>query len=426
SAGGASNRLDEFCGYAVDGYGTGKGEEEYGEADGSEGQAPSLKGACPPRQSVGVEMKLEGNQNVNRDLVVFVGSLKTGGAERAILNMVKRFPHDLHVRCRILLLCKDCTHELQNQISIPVESLGASGSISAYFALRKWLKRNRITCMQAHLVQCIIIGGLAAWNHSIKFIPIIHSFGTWKQQPTLRGRLRILLEKLVCRKRADRIIYVSNRVRQMHEEHYGYPKQKGEVIANILDDSEVVLANPGAGKCLRLISVGRVEKVKGFDWVLKSKSIRSLLNQGLEWTIVGDGSHLAAIKGLAQGLSGVHFTGRRTDVHELLKSHDVFFMPSLSEGLSVALLEACRSGLPLLATRVGSNDEVVEDGRNGRLIEPMDETALVDILKELFDKALLQRYANASRELFLERYNPEQLMERMTSILRCHANKGCI
>jgi len=49
--------LDEICGYAVDGYGTGKGEEEYGEADGSEGQAPSLKGACPPSECPKMRVK---------------------------------------------------------------------------------------------------------------------------------------------------------------------------------------------------------------------------------------------------------------------------------------------------------------------------------------------------------------------------------
>ena len=68
----------------------------------------------------------------------------------------------------------------------------------------------------------------------------------------------------------------------------------------------------------------------------------------------------------------VHFLGQRQDVPDLLNAMDIFVLPSYSEGVSLALLEAMAAGLPVIATAVGGLPEVVTDGDNGLLIPPRD------------------------------------------------------
>jgi glycosyltransferase involved in cell wall biosynthesis len=86
--------------------------------------------------------------------------------------------------------------------------------------------------------------------------------------------------------------------------------------------------------------------------------------------------------------SGVRFLGNRTDLPRLLGALDVFALPSLNEGISNTILEAMASALPVVATRVGGNPELIDDGNTGTLVPPGEAAAL---------QAALRRY-HASRE----------------------------
>jgi glycosyltransferase involved in cell wall biosynthesis len=99
--------------------------------------------------------------------------------------------------------------------------------------------------------------------------------------------------------------------------------------------------------------------------------------------VVGDGPLRAALETQAEqaGISdAVRFMGDRHDVPRLLTGMDVFALSSASEGYSIALLEACAAGLPIVATDVGGNREIVRDGVNGRLVPAADVAALATAL----------------------------------------------
>ena len=76
----------------------------------------------------------------------------------------------------------------------------------------------------------------------------------------------------------------------------------------------------------------------------------------------------------------VHFLGLRQDIPRILALLDVFVLPSLSEGLSMAILESMMAGKPVIATRVGGNPEIVLDGETGFLVPPKDSHALAESL----------------------------------------------
>lgn len=95
----------------------------------------------------------------------------------------------------------------------------------------------------------------------------------------------------------------------------------------------------------------------------------------------------------------VQLASQRSDVSDLLPAFDIFAMPSLTEGLSIALLEACATGLAIVATRVGGNPEIIDEGRTGLLVPSEDGPALHDALVQLLETpALRERMGSAAAQ----------------------------
>lgn len=347
----------------------------------------------------------------HRDQVVFIGSLRMGGGESAVRGMLLALPDELRARVQVVLLRDPDAPAHARELGLPVTDLGASGVIDATWRLRRWLRGRGVRRVHAHLVQCIVAAGLALLGRPEQLVVFIHAFGTWKQDPRPRDRLRIALESWTVR-RAEAIVYVAQRIRREHEDRLAYPIGLGRVIPNLVP-GEGPLAVARDSRVLSLVSVGRVEPVKGYDWVLDLPMASELL-RGNRWTLLGDGSSRAALREKVARLGlPVTLPGSSSQVAKELVRHDVFFMPSHSEGLSVALLEACRAGLPLLATDVGSNGEVVENGVNGFLIPVGDGPALAAALEQLRDPRLRALMGRESRRLFAERYSPQVLLPQL-------------
>jgi glycosyltransferase involved in cell wall biosynthesis len=117
--------------------------------------------------------------------------------------------------------------------------------------------------------------------------------------------------------------------------------------------------------------------------------------------LLGDGPLRAQLEALAAQLGvahGMRFLGERNDVRTLLPGLDAFVMPSLTEGHSIALLEAMAAGSTVLATRVGGNPEIVDDGDSGLLFMPGDQAQLAAAMRRLIDdRPLAARLSVAAR-----------------------------
>jgi glycosyltransferase involved in cell wall biosynthesis len=151
----------------------------------------------------------------------------------------------------------------------------------------------------------------------------------------------------------------------------------------------------------RVISVGRLSPVKDYPTLLQAARRVVACLPDFRLDIVGDGPSRASLGALRTELgleSCVRFLGERHDVAELLASADAFALASTSEGLSISLLEALAAGLPIVATRVGGNPEIVEDGVTGVLVSPGDVDAVATALVSLLsDAGRLTSMARAAR-----------------------------
>lgn len=158
-----------------------------------------------------------------------------------------------------------------------------------------------------------------------------------------------------------------------------------------------------------ILYVGRLDLVKGVNYLLQAaKEILATYNN-IKFLIVGDGSLRPEYERLAQPLSSnIIFTGWRKDIPQLMKMANIFVLPSLSEGAPNVIMEASASGLPVIATNVGEISQLVADGETGILVKPKDANALVKVIERLIDNPLLaKKMGEAGRRRMEQNYSWE-------------------
>jgi glycosyltransferase involved in cell wall biosynthesis len=171
----------------------------------------------------------------------------------------------------------------------------------------------------------------------------------------------------------------------------------------------------------RLLSVGRIVHQKGLD--LAMHALGGLKDLNWEWRIVGDGPHMQVLQSLAEELGiadRVFFLGwqSRGQVIEKYKQSNVFLFPSRHEGMPNAILEAMASGLPVVATCIAGNEELVTDGKTGHLVPAEDVESLQAALKKILnDSALRQQMGEASRRRVEENYSWESTAQQYALLL---------
>jgi glycogen synthase len=177
---------------------------------------------------------------------------------------------------------------------------------------------------------------------------------------------------------------------------------------------------------LTLLSIGRISANKGFEVLVQAlRAIRDRLPEGWRWIHVGEGTGRPALERLAacSGVGGnARFTGfaDESTKHNLLASCDVFVHPALYEGSSIVSIEALAHSRPIVATRAGGIPDKVVDGRNGRLVEPGDATALARAVAEVAMMPAQERAAWGaySRRLCEEKFLCDRIASGLVGVYR--------
>ncbi|MCI0685072.1 MAG: glycosyltransferase [Gemmataceae bacterium] len=181
----------------------------------------------------------------------------------------------------------------------------------------------------------------------------------------------------------DRFVCVSHdSARQMIAQ--GVPARRVRVLCNGIDLARFRGHGPKPGG--PIVTVARLSPEKDIANLLRAMALVSRDDTDARLEIAGDGPVREDLLSLAAELGlgpRVKFLGETNDVPALLARASLFVLPSQAEGISLTLLEAMASGLPVVATRVGGNPEVVNDGRTGWLVPPRDPEALADAIGRL-------------------------------------------
>ena len=133
-------------------------------------------------------------------------------------------------------------------------------------------------------------------------------------------------------------------------------------------------------------TAARLTAVKAQDDFIRAAQLMLARHPNFRFVLVGEGPEERTLKALARqmGIEGhIVFAGGRRDVHDLIAAMDVFVLPSLAEGMPMALLEAMALGTPVVATAVGGVPELIAHQSNGMLVPARDPGALADACVEL-------------------------------------------
>lgn len=209
---------------------------------------------------------------------------------------------------------------------------------------------------------------------------------------------------------ADRIICIHNGV---DLERLQIVADKGREIKKTL---EIEIYETVVG------TVGRLSSVKAQDRLLRAAQQLILAGCKVKVLLVGEGSMEQSLKELTKHLAldrVVVFTGHQERVVDYLSAMDVFVLPSLSEGIPMALLEALAIERPVVATRVGGIPEVIEHGVNGLLVDPGDTSLLAHAIRELIeDRSKAIGFGKAGRARIEQEFSANLMADRMMDMYR--------
>jgi glycosyltransferase involved in cell wall biosynthesis len=224
----------------------------------------------------------------------------------------------------------------------------------------------------------------------------------------------------------DRYLAVSREIAAELTGKLGWPAEKVEVVYNAVDTERAVVEAPpglreqlGGGETRPLVlTPARLNPQKGHRVLLEAiVEVPEAL-----FLLAGDGPERASLEAEAERLGvadRVRFLGRREDVPQLLAACDVFALPSLYEGSSLAVLEAMAARIPVVSSAIGGTEELIEDGRDGLLVPPGDAEALaVALRRALGDEELRKSLAARARERVDADLTREQMASRVTAAYR--------
>jgi glycosyltransferase involved in cell wall biosynthesis len=274
------------------------------------------------------------------------------------------------------------------------------------------LARLKPALLHVHGYKATTLAGAVARLQGMPVMGTVHSEAA--SAPEVARHLR--LEALILR-RLTRIAAVSSGV-ATDVVRRGIAAARVEVVHNGITDPGTPA--PRTGPIETIVIVGRLVEPKNTHVALRA--LAGLARQGLRpaMVVAGDGPERASLEGLVQSLElagQVRFTGFVDDVAPLLAGNAIFVMPSRSEGIPIALLEAMAHGLPIVASRVGGIPEVVHDGRDALLVPPDDASALEAALAGLLtDQPEARALGAAARARYEADFRVDAMRDRYADL----------
>jgi glycosyltransferase involved in cell wall biosynthesis len=355
-----------------------------------------------------------------------------GGAEEMALNLVRHLPDrfEPHVCC---IHSAGPIGEEIRRAGVPFTVLGLEPGIRRpwdVLGIRAHLRTAAPQIVHTFLLTASLYGRPAAM---LAGVPVI--VGTEVNVYERKRRHHIAAERWLMRG-TDHVVASAESVRDFYIEQVGADPGKVSVIYNAVDWTalETQTTRQAQRTSLQIpldvplaCIIARLTEQKGHR-VLFDAVARAPLGS-LHLLVVGDGElrddleQRAAALGIA---SRVHFVGARRDLGALLLASDLFVMPSLWEGLPLAMVLALGAGMPVVATRVAGIPEVVRDAETGLLVRAGDVDALAEALARLLhDEALRGRLGRAAQAFVRPRFGTEGYVSAMTGLYdRLLAAKG--
>jgi len=362
-------------------------------------------------------------------LAYVVNSLDPGGTEKLVVDMSVAFAADFSVH----VFCLDepglWARELRER-GIPVYGLWRQPGLDLRLPVKLARLFRRLEVRIVHAHQCTA-WFYAALSRLIYRPPALLLEEHGRFFPEVDRPLRRVVNRWLIRRLTQRFVAVSEDIRERLGRYEGLDRARIEVIYNGVSTEPNTCASArnalrgelGFGAADFVVgTVGRFDPIKNLPMLVKSLAAARAKDARVGGLFVGDGAEWTRVRSLVEslGLAGrVRLTGFRDDSRVLVQCMDLFVLSSLSEGTSMALLEAIAAGVPVAVTAVGGNPEIVIGGETGWVVPSGDVDSLTGaILEASGDAARRGRLAGAGKQRFEERFTFERMIARYRELYR--------
>jgi len=298
--------------------------------------------------------------------------------------------------------------------------------------LLNFLRNNRIHIIHSHLGEANQLAVLAGKLSGIPAFPTVHNTMSFVDKRSC-FEIRVHINKAVNRlvyKAAYKVVTISQEVKEIIHDLFGLDDSKVIVVKNGIIPGLLPLGSEHSGQKgkaifqkLKLIGVGSLTYQKAFEVLVRAAA--KLVEEGFDDFLVriaGEGpdrdrlEHLILEVGVEDN---VKLLGIRDDVGALLKSSDIFIMPSRYEGLSIAMIEAMAFGLPVIASDVPGLSRYIDQGKNGFLFQVGDHKALAEcILLLANNKILIKKLSKGAMDTFEKEYDIRENIKPLNALFR--------
>lgn len=338
--------------------------------------------------------RISGKSSVYAPVVMFViDTLQTGGAELSLLENISRFKNIKPIV--VHLYQGDYLKPKFIAAGITVHSLSITkkyGFINAYIQLLSYVKKIRPSVMVAYLTRSEIISRLVA--HRLN-IPVIGTFVSelysreYNQSLSYKAKLGVWLFKVVnsfTARWCTGFIANSESAKYTNAIELNIPLSKVEVIYRGRDNEKFVkgLHEFEPGNAVRFLNIGRLVSVKNQEELIRGFTEYLKKHPGAELSVAGEGPLKNNLQQLITSNNldaSVFLLGQVADIPVLMQQYDCLVVASRSEGFSGTIIEACFSGLPVLASDILSNREIISHLRSGFLFQPGSAQAITDAMQ---------------------------------------------
>jgi sugar transferase (PEP-CTERM/EpsH1 system associated) len=358
--------------------------------------------------------------------------LDFGGLENGLVNLINRIPED---RFHHAIICMTDYSDFAKRIANPhvtLHALHKTDGKDAGVYLRLWRLLRKLkpeivhTRNLAALEGCVVarLAGVRGRVHGEHGRDSYDIDGKNRKYNLLRRACQPFVNRYIplSRDLEEWLLHtVKIPVRKIRQIHNGVDSQRFSV-----PDVKPALPVKGFSGDGRIVvgTVGRLQEVK--DQLTLVRAFTRLLQcnpyyrDRLRLTIVGDGPMRAEVEALVQqeGVTEqVWIAGARNDIPMLMQSMDIFVLPSKAEGISNTILEAMATGLPVVATSVGGNPELVVDGVTGTLAPPQDAASMAQAIEQyLLQPQLMHKHGQAGRKRIEMEFSMEAMVNKYMAV----------
>ena len=355
-----------------------------------------------------------------------IDTLGPGGAETVFLQIATRLDPARFQSTAVISGAGWLAEQLQES-GLPHRIVPAKGSFNVRYlsALLRLARQHRSDVIVAHLYGSSVYASLAGALLSIPVVSVLHG-----QIDVSHAERFSSLKAALIRRASRKIIFVSERLQDQLRPRLGLSAAQCAVIPNGVDTKvfrpgrdQYIRAEIGVSDDAVLIgAIGNVRTPKAYDVLLRAA--RALIDRSRQFHLIiaGDcanalGRQLEQLKRELGLERHVTFLGLRADVCGLLNNLDVFVLSSHTEGFSIACIEAMACGVPVIATRSGGPEEILE-GEAGLLVPTGDPESLANAIERVISsKELAATLTTRAMKRVHERYSLATMLSRYEDLL---------